>query len=144
MVIELKEGLPGSIACNTLWGRKTPSPLLDLKRRCSTKLPFHLVECPGPKWSPTSDHEVQCPGRFLGIIGRDLSVSKSNQFTSQWHLWFFLRRSRYIPLIPSKVDSNFPKVLNCDWILLKLNHFNCNWQLVLPVHWQSLSFHAIV
>ena len=28
------------------------------------------------------------------------------------------------------------KVLNFDWLFLKLNYFNCNQQSILPVHWE--------
>ena len=41
----------------------------------------------------------------------------------------------------SKMVSSFPEALmNFNRLILKLNQFICNWQLILPGHWYKVNF----
>ena len=43
----------------------------------------------------------------------------------------------------SKMMGNFLEVLNLDQLLFKLNRFNYNLQLVLPVRWSLMHFSSL-
>ena len=66
-----------------------------------------------------------CRGRLLGIIGRDPSLSKSNQL--HVHVFGILFMDlRYNSLDSSKTIDDFPEVLNFNQLFLKLKWFICN------------------
>ena len=67
---------------------------------------------------------VQCPGRFLGIIGRDPSESKSNRLHVV--IFQFSLLIEIYSIDSSKMVYNFPAVLNFNRSFLKLNQFICN------------------
>ena len=67
----------------------------------------------------------QRPGRFLGIIGQNPSVSKSNRLL----ILIFGVFIYYIEVC--SIDSHlmmgsFPEALNFNWLFFKLNRFICN------------------
>ena len=75
----------------------------------------------------------RCVWRFLGIIGRHPSVSKS----SRWHadiFHIFFTHSRSSPSISFKTIGNLPRAFS-------LSRFIWNQLSVLPVHWSG-SFEA--
>jgi hypothetical protein len=65
----------------------------------------------------------QCPGRFLGKLGRDPSVSKSNWLHLVICQFFYINLKHSID--SSKIMGNVPEVLmNFNrWLFLKLNRF---------------------
>jgi hypothetical protein len=69
--------------------------------------------------SDTSDR--QCPGRFLGIIGQNPSVSKSYRLHF-WSFGFSLLIWRVYSIDFSKMSSIFPKVLNFDEMIFSVTY----------------------
>ena len=67
----------------------------------------------------------QWSGRFLGIIGWDPSVCKSNRLHVDI-LQFSCIKLGYILYIFLKWLVVFPEVSNFNWLVLKLNRFICN------------------
>ena len=63
-------------------------------------------------------------GRVLGITGGDPSVCKSDRLHVDI-LWIPLLNPVY-SINSSKLISNFPAVLNFNWLLLKSEWFICN------------------
>ena len=85
----------------------------------------------------------ECPERFLGIIGRDPSVSKSNRL--HVHICqFFPHEFEVYSLSSSKTLSDFPEVLKFKRLFLESNQLMCN-ELAAscPVH-RSDHFSQIV
>jgi hypothetical protein len=66
------------------------------------------------------------PGRFVGISGRDPTVSKVHLVhmlaSFAFSLWI---NSRQIPVDSCRTIVNFPVVLNFNRLFLKLNRFIC-------------------
>ena len=67
----------------------------------------------------------QRSGRFLGMIGCDLDVCKSDRLHVHILQFSFFKIGVYSSN-SSRMISNFPAVLNLNWIFLKLNRFICN------------------
>ena len=69
--------------------------------------------------------EMQCPERFLGIISRDPVVSNTNWLHVDIFQLSFCEVEEYSS-DSSNLISNFPEVLDLNWLFLKLNRFICN------------------
>ena len=63
--------------------------------------------------------------KFLGIIGEDPSDSKSNRIHVDI-FQFLLDSFEVYSIDSSKMIGNFPKVLNFNWLFLKLGQLICN------------------
>ena len=68
---------------------------------------------------------MQCPERFLGVINRDPVVSNINWLHVDIFQLSFCEVEEYSS-DSSKLISNFPEVLDLNWLFLKLNRFICN------------------
>ena len=75
--------------------------------------------------APTIGPRAQWSGRFLGIIGWDPSVCKSNRLHVDI-LRFFLYYIGVYSINSSKMIGNFPAVSNFNRLYLKLNRFIYN------------------
>ena len=64
-----------------------------------------------------SGQSAQCPGRFLSIIGRDPSVSKSNRLHVTTFGFFFVRLRNTLSIYSFKMFSNFPKVFGLQLVI---------------------------
>ena len=66
-------------------------------------------------------------GVFLGLIGEDPSVSKSIPLHASDSL---LSIQGIFHTDSSKMIGTFPKLVNFNWLFLKLNRFICNYTFV--------------
>ena len=120
------------------------SPLLLLLNIC--KLSYLIgYSCPNllrnlgpPHYLRTKNMPNQCPGRFLGIIGWDHRVSKSNRLLHVGSFRVSFTNSGYCSSDSSKMMGDFPEVLNLNQLSLKLNQFICSWRSVPLCSWDPI------
>jgi hypothetical protein len=93
-----------------------------------------------------SDPPAVCPGKLLGTIGRDPSVSKCNWLHVEI-FWLFLYKLEVFEVYcfnSSKMMGNFPKVLNFNQLFLKLSGWSVTSGRFLPIHWSSSEEYVII
>ena len=76
--------------------------------------------------SRVSEWRRPLPGKFLGIVGRDLSDSKSSWLHVDIIVFCFIHSNTpRMNIVSFKVTSNYLEVFNFDRLFLKLNRFMC-------------------
>jgi hypothetical protein len=127
---------PGYLELNRGWGAKRGAGSYYVKKTWSATLPNKEANkqcCVAPIWSEARagpNEWEQCPGRFLGIISRDPSVSKTNRLRVDIFLGLRYWIGVYFVNFPTRIGS-FLEVLKLNQSFFKPNRFIYNQRSVL-------------